>query len=154
MNLLACRTVQIVSIPLLYALAYGLDLWRLSASYDVSAMRFSTATFFAMTFPQIIFLSVVLLVGYVTILLKPSFWVSAVYIVVGGYIALLPTLLLSAYAHPSEIHFIPSLIAYPGMLLGSAIPNGLFSMTSSSLISIGALTLSSSLYALIKSKKA
>ena len=154
MTILFCRTVQIVSIPLFYALAYGLDLWRLSASYDVSAMRFSIATFFAMTFPQIIFLCVVLLVGYLTILLKPSFWVSAVYIVVGGYIALLPTLLLSTYAHPAEIQFIPSLIAYPGMLLGSSISKGLFSMTSSALISIGALTLSSSLYALIKRKMA
>ncbi|MFA6271451.1 MAG: hypothetical protein WC657_09710 [Candidatus Paceibacterota bacterium] len=154
MNNLFCRTVQIVSIPLLYALAYCLDLWRLSASYDVSAMRFSIATFFAMTFPQTIFLCVVLLLGYLTSILKPAFWVSVLYIAVGGYVALLPTLLLSSYGHPYEIHPIMNFIAYPTLLIGSTTRNGLYTMASSALVSVGLLALFTSLYALYKTKTA
>jgi hypothetical protein len=117
-------------------------------------MRFSIATFFAMTFPQTIFLCVVLLLGYLTSILKPAFWVSVLYIAVGGYVALLPTLLLSSYGHPYEIHPIMNFIAYPTLLIGSTTRNGLYTMASSALVSVGLLALFTSLYALYKTKTA
>ena len=146
--------MQVVSISLLYALAYGVDLWRLSASYDVAALRFTTATFFAMTFPQVILVCGILLVGYMTVLQKPSIWVSSVYIVAGGYVALLPSLLMSSYVNHSEMAFITSIMPYHFFGFVSSTTNSLFSITSSAIFSIGIFALFASLYGLYKKKKA
>ena len=153
MNTLFRRVVQLSSIPILYTIAYGLDLWSLSASYDMAWVRFSRATFFAMIFPQVIFVCVILLIGYMTVLQKPSVWVSSVYIGVGGYIALVPPLLMSAYANHSDMTFISSIVALPVLRL-VAIPNSIFIAASAAVLSIGLLALFASLHAVYKSKTA
>ena len=106
-----------------------------------------------MTFPQVIFVCVILLVGYMTVLQKPSVWVSSVYIAVGGYIALVPALLMNAYANHSDLTFIPSVVLLPVLPL-VATPNSIFIAASAAVFSIGLLALFASLYAVYKSKMA